>query len=979
MGSYLGRQGLPWPSAPARATARTPDPTPAPARNSDLSQRSALQRPAQPLRQVHRVQLIHRAHPVPRHRPAQRPPDWDPSQPAARRLGEAWVRFPQRKAAGCIRSLPADWWECYLKRSLWALRHPKRVWSPVTVQIAPPERLRQPRVSPAAPPAEVVTLAGANALEKTPSPNPCAKETVLSVLRDSGLGKVQRGSHLFTDPLDPRAPPKRPSAFRVLERRGHFPSYAPRPGPLQRGLRASQRSDQALRRAASSCSLASDHLLGAPSAHRNAISSSYSSLGQFKQPRKRSASPQTPEWPVKRPGKSPGVPVSAPLKMDKTRKDTSRSGPSDPKVPMLSGSPGDPTPQSAKVPLGDALSTRNQTGNRQSGPAQKGRSGVTTANSSPQKPPDALAHSLASAHTALAPALELLLESLKKSRQTPAPSGVPQFSAGAIGAAQTPPKRPSLPSQQSESSSDAKPKAAASVLVTPDSSTSQTESSSDSKPKAAAVFVTPDSSTSPVSDASKSPPKPKAEGFPRPQHLPRDSPAPPARQSDFPGGLSNPVPPPPASLPPAATSDSSVSKPSLGLPSTSSGVPRGAPTASTTPTVLPYTFKPIFGTKESPQATPLASSLHLQNGSSPHHLQGTVVASSLAGTPQTGATQVPQDVGATSFSLPTAGFVFSAPRNSTIPTVQTVTILNQVVPSTVPISSNKSTSGQEQLGGLQPVSNPVTPAPPAVSARISTATTSLPTTLQTSARPPFPPSVGAVGSAQSQKPSVPSGATPNSAHTLTSAGPIFRGTLSAVPSFPLSTSIQPAWGSKMASSLPLPQAGTSALGVVSQAPQRGPSGSVFGSTAPRPFAFGGLETPMDCVESGLSGTNSSDKMGASNMGPIQSGTVGLVPPFGSNWSQNIPGQGSQSSVSAFGGSKFSLGKIAFGAFTSFAQTTLAPGPAKVGSGQGSGVPPSAAPSALGRGPVKSFSIGIKSKTSRHRDQGHSRRRNSHKK
>lgn len=958
MGSYLGKQGLPWPSAPALAPGRTPDPTPAPARNSDLSQRSALQRPAQPLRQVHRVQLIHRAHPVPRHRPARRPPDWDPSQPAARRLGEAWVRFPQRKAAGCIlRSLPADWWECYLKRSLWALRHPKRVWSPVTVKIAPPERLRQPRLSPAAPSAEVVTLAGANALEKTPSPNPCAKETVLSVLRDSGLGKAQRGSHLFTDPLDPRAPPKRPSAFRVLERRGHFPSYAPRPGPLQRGLRAN-RSDQALRRAPSSCSSASDHLWGPQSAHRNAISSSYSSLGQFKQSRKRSTFPLTPEWPVKRPGKSPGVPISVPLKMDKTRKDTSWSGSSDPKVPMLSGSPGDPAPQSAKIPSGDALSTGNQAGNQQSRPTQKGRSGVTTANSSPQKPPDALAHSLASAHTALAPALELMLESLKKIRQTPAPSGLPQFPAGAIRVAQAPPKRSSLPSQQSESSSD-------------------------SKPKATSVFFNPDSSTSPVSNACRSPTNPKAEGFPRSQHLPGDTPAPPSRQSDLAGGLSNPAPPPPVSLPPAATSDSSMSKPSLGLPSTSSGVSRGAPAASMTPTVLPYTFKPIFGAKESPQAMPLASSLHLQTGSSPHQLQGLAVASSLAGTPKTGATQVPQDVGATSSSLPTAGFVFSAPRNSTIPTVHTVSILNQVVPSAVPISSNKSTSSQGQLGGLQPVSNPVTPAPPDVSARISTATTSLPTSLQTSARPPFPTSVGAMGSAQSQKPSVPPGVPPNSAPTLTSAGPIFRGTLSAAPSFPLSTSIQPAWGSKMASSLPLPQAGTSALGVVSQGPQRGASGSVFGSTAPRPFAFGGLETPMDCVESGSSGTNSSDKTGASNMGPIQSGTVGLVPPLGSNWNQNIPDQGSQSSVFAFGVSRFSVGKINFGCFptTFFAQSTFAPGPAKVGSTQGSGVPPSAAPGSLslGRGPVKSFSIGIKSKTSRNRDQGHSRRRNSHKK
>ncbi|EPY73667.1 hypothetical protein CB1_002639001 [Camelus ferus] len=175
MGSYLGKPGPP-PSSPAEE-------------RTDLSERPLNRRPTQPLHQVHRVQHIHRAHPAPRHRPARRPPNWDPTNPTTWVVNEAWRRFPMKRSQNSIMGpLPSDWWESYFKRSVWSLRHPRAIWSPVTIKIAPPERTA-PRSSS---PVEVIDCAGSS-LSKKPS-DPCAKETVLKVLRECKKGKVRFGT-----------------------------------------------------------------------------------------------------------------------------------------------------------------------------------------------------------------------------------------------------------------------------------------------------------------------------------------------------------------------------------------------------------------------------------------------------------------------------------------------------------------------------------------------------------------------------------------------------------------------------------------------------------------------------------------------------------------------------------------------------------------------------------------------------------------
>ncbi|XP_038951958.1 POM121-like protein 2 isoform X4 [Rattus norvegicus] len=174
MGSYLGKAGSsPRSSAQGRA---------------DPREKPATRQPTRPLYQVHRVQHVHRAQPVRRHRPARRPPNWDPANPAAF-VSEAWRRFPMKSPQNPIMgSLPSDWWESYLKRNIWSLRHPRATWSPVTVKISPPER----RPRPLFPASRVVNSAGPS----EEPPGPCGKEQVLRALLECRKGGA-REKHLF--------------------------------------------------------------------------------------------------------------------------------------------------------------------------------------------------------------------------------------------------------------------------------------------------------------------------------------------------------------------------------------------------------------------------------------------------------------------------------------------------------------------------------------------------------------------------------------------------------------------------------------------------------------------------------------------------------------------------------------------------------------------------------------------------------------
>ncbi|XP_028632061.1 POM121-like protein 2 isoform X2 [Grammomys surdaster] len=287
MGSYLGKAGSS-PRSPAQGRA-------------DAREKPTTRRPARPLYQVHRVQHVHRAQPARRHKPARRPPNWDPANPAAF-VSEAWRRFPMKRLQNPIMgSLPSDWWESYLKRNIWSLRHPRATWSPVTVKISPPEW----RPRPLFPASRVVNSAGPS----EEPPGPCGKDPVLRALLECRKGRARWEEPLFPDSSDSqRNLATVRSAFKPLLKSGGTVSFVARPGSLKRSLHA-QSSDHKCKRP--SCSsvalLASIHTRGPLSTKRNAITSSYSSSRDLSESWKRHFSRttvQTPEWPLKKTGKS---------------------------------------------------------------------------------------------------------------------------------------------------------------------------------------------------------------------------------------------------------------------------------------------------------------------------------------------------------------------------------------------------------------------------------------------------------------------------------------------------------------------------------------------------------------------------------------------------------------------------------------------------------------------------------------------------
>ncbi|XP_051050574.1 POM121-like protein 2 [Phodopus roborovskii] len=287
MGSYLGKAGSS-PRSPVQGRA-------------DAWEKPATHRPARPLYQVHRVQHVHRAQPARRHRPVRRPPNWDPANPAAF-VSEAWRRFPMKRPQNRIMgSLPSDWWESYLKRNIWSLRHPRTTWSPVTVKISPPEGRPRPLFS---------ASKAVNAGPSEEPPGMCGKDPVLRALLECRKGKARWEEPLFSDSSDSKRNSTTPwSAFKPLLKSGATVTFVARPGSLKRSFYA-QSSDHKCKK--SSCSsvalLANICTHGPPSTKRNAITSSYSSSRYLSESWKRHfsrTSVQTPEWPLRKTGKSP--------------------------------------------------------------------------------------------------------------------------------------------------------------------------------------------------------------------------------------------------------------------------------------------------------------------------------------------------------------------------------------------------------------------------------------------------------------------------------------------------------------------------------------------------------------------------------------------------------------------------------------------------------------------------------------------------
>ncbi|XP_028359280.1 POM121-like protein 2 [Phyllostomus discolor] len=1009
MGSYLGKP--------------RPSPPPAEAR-ADLAQTPVARRPCQALHQVHRVQHVHRAHPAPRLRPAARPRTWDPADPASWVVNEAWKRFPMKRPQNSIVGpLASDWWESYLKRTLWSLRHPRAVWSPVTVTITPRRGL------PAKAPAQAIGLAGPSPPEKPPDPR--ARETVLRALRDSKKGRLRLEETPSPPPerLDGkrRSPDARPSAFKPLTGSGDLASFVPSLGPLGRSL-GPWNSDHGLRRrpASSPASSSGSSHAGRPlRPKRNAITSSYSSSRDFSEPWKRNllrSSFQMPEWPVKRKTGQQDH-SAAPLASEGSGAASGSGGQQKEALPRPRCRPGTPLSLSPPPQLGDAVPAEDPALGMKAGLqwGSKTRQGTTEVTTGPP-----LSVTLECAGTAPTQGTHLQVAS-------PGPLASLQWRGEETSVAHSSLKTASLLAPPLCSPSEPLP-----------------GPSWDEKPTAAVTLMTPASPASPVTVTTRRPPTRQADRSARPPDPPTVTSALPSTRRTLFATARKPAHRPSASAPPAATSADPSWKPVPGPPPTSETGDALPPRVSVTaaarspPGISVPTFEPIFGGIEPLESVPVtAPSFKQASPPAPpactHLCQDLVKAASVATSTAprstskdssfkppldldvadvTGAVGDTYSVPSTSHTFPlgasrgfrassSPGTGFSVPpaQHATIPVAHTASICSRLPPRAAQTSPGKSTANFKRKGSPLSASALITSGQPTLLSGISNPTSVVTAPLGSSSKPPFPLSPGATpqpafGAAGEQKqgaaqpalgPGFSSSVFRNSAVASPTPSPaqpaLSSPTQSAfvvltpsVHAFHAPASIQPDAGSTPAG-FPLGPAGATGFGGITETRQSAARGSVFGSTAPRPFAFGGLVTPMDCGESGV--PNMSSKARVLSIGAMPSGTTHAVTPFGKGWSQNTQGLTSQGTPFASGRASISARKTMLGGPPTFplAHSIPVPRPVKTGSSFGNPSPP--AKGSVGRGSFKSsapsFSIGAKPKTPKNREQGHSRRHHTHKK
>ncbi|XP_059530394.1 POM121-like protein 2 [Myotis daubentonii] len=1021
MGGFLGKQGPPPPPAEGGA---------------DRPQRTVTRQPSQALHQLHRVQHVHRAHPAPRLRPGRRPRDWDPANPASWVANEAWSRFPMRRPQhSIVGPRPSDWWESYLKRTIWSLRHPRAVWSPVTIKITP---LAQ-RGLPATPPAPTIRSAGASASETPPDSR--AKEAVLRVLRESKQVRWRLEGPPSQAPDRPGSkrgsPEARASAFKPLVKSGKLASFVPSLGPLSLG--------RSLARRPSSCSLSSlagSHPGGPLGSKRNAITSSYSSARGLSQPWKRRAPLQMPEWPVKKKS-GPQRHLPGPLAAEESPAAPGSPGPRGEATPRLLTGPGPPLALRPPPQLGYAVPAEDLASGTEAGLPWSNR---TKKDATADPAPDAQSPALPPLSLTLPSAGTAPAEGTDPQAASPGPRAPPVPAGEGTSVVHSPPETPSLLA----------PLGCSQPVPLPGPSAG-------SEPTAAVTLLTPAPPTSSVTDTTWPPSACQADSFSRPPGPPAITPTAPSAQRTVFGvvrGLAHHLP---ASAPPAATSADPTSKPSwrpppdneapVSLPSRIS-----ATTAARPPPGLPMpTFKPIFGSIDPLKTRPVITPFSFKQPSPPgppavtllFHNLGTTSSAATSTAPVStstgssfkppwdfGGAGVTRTVGNTysdsspshtflpgaphafrdNLSNPVTGFTSPPPQLPTIPMVNAVNIFSQVLPSAAQISPRKSTAHFKGKGSPLSASALVTPSQPTLPSGISKPTPAFTLPLGSSSKPLFPLSLGvtarpAFGASGGQRqgahqpalsPSfksssvlgnsavVPSTPTPAPAPAQPAfSSPTWSAFGVLTPSastFHIPASIQTGAGSTPAG-FPFGPASATGFGVVPQPRQNGAQASVFGITAPRPFAFGGLVTPMDCGESGdsMAVPDMSSNSGVFSIRAMPSGAKHAVTPFGKGWSQNTQGLTPQGTPFALGRPSISARKIMFGgpAMAPLAHSLPAPRPLQTGSSFGLGIPSPPAQGSLGRGSfrpaVPSFSIGAKPKTPKSREPGHSRRHHAHRK
>uniref|UniRef100_A0A8C5ZAL1 Nuclear envelope pore membrane protein POM 121C n=1 Tax=Marmota marmota marmota TaxID=9994 RepID=A0A8C5ZAL1_MARMA len=367
---------------------------------------------------------------------------------------------------------------------------------------------------------------------------------------------------------------------------------------------------------------------------------------------------------------------------------------------------------------------------------------------------------------------------------------------------------------------------------------------------------------------------------------------------------------------------------------------------------------------------------------------------------------------------PAVGSVFQFGKSTATPTSTAATTFGQSLPGAVEVATTSSSSNSNSTAGFsgfgsslatsacttssQPTltfSNTTTPAfsiPFGSSAKPSLpaypVATPQPTfgaadgQQQGSSKPALAPSFGSSFTFGNSAAPAPSAAPATAQPAFGSSTQSAFGLKTTASAFGAPASTQPAFGGTTPV-FSFGAATTSGFGATTQTTPSGTSGSVFGSSTPSPFTFGGSAAPAASGGFGLSvaAPGPSSTSGAFSFGAGQSGTTGTATPFGGGLSQNALGAPSQSTPFAFNVAGTPESKPVFGGTSTptFGQSTPTAGVGTVGSSLSFGASSTPTQGFVGVGPfgsaAPSFSIGAGSKTPGARQRLQARRQHNRKK
>ncbi|XP_054215422.1 nuclear envelope pore membrane protein POM 121 isoform X1 [Homo sapiens] len=958
MGSYLGKPGPPQPAAapegqdlrdrpgrrpPARPAPRSPPP------------RSPPPRSPPPSPPTHRAHHVYPSLPTPLLRPSRRPSPRDCGTLPNRFVITPRRRYPIHQAQySCLGVLPTVCWNGYHKKAVLSPRNSRMVCSPVTVRIAPPDR----RFSRSAIPEQIISSTLSS--PSSNAPDPCAKETVLSALKEKEKKRtVEEEDQIFLDGQENKrrrhdSSGSGHSAFEPLVANGVPASFVPKPGSLKRGLNSQSSDDHLNKRSRSSSmsSLTGAYASGIPSSSRNAITSSYSSTRGISQP-------PPPQLGYSITAEDLDLEKKASLQwFNQALEDKSESAGaattealSPPKTPSL------------LPPLG--LS--------QSGPP-----GLLPSPSFDSKPPTTLlglipAPSMVPATDTKAPPT-LQAETATKPQATSAPSPAPKQSF-LFGTQNTSPSSPAAPAASSA------PPMFKPIFTAPPKS----EKEGPTPPGPSVTATAPSSSSLPTTTSTTAPTfQPVFSSMGPPASVPL--PAPFFKQTTTP-----------------ATAPTTTAPLFTGLASATSAV---APITSASPST-DSASKPAFGFGiNSVSSSSVSTTTSTATAASQPFLFGAPQASAASFTPAMGSIfqfgkppALPTTTTVTTFSqsLPTAvptatsssaadfsGFgstlATSAPATSSQPTL---TFSNTSTPTfnipfgssaKSPLPSYPGANPQPTFGAAE--GQPPGAAKPALAPSFGSSFTFGNSAAPAAAPTPAPPSMIKVVPAYVPTPIHPifGGAT-HSAFGLKATASAFGAPASSQPAFGGSTAVF--FGA----------ATSSGFGATTQTASSGSSSSVFGSTTPSPFTFGGSAAPAGSGSFGINVATpgSSTTTGAFSFGAGQSGSTATSTPFAGGLGQNALGTTGQSTPFAFNVSSTTESKPVFGgtATPTFGLNTPAPGVGTSGSSLSFGASSAPAQGFVGVAPfgsaALSFSIGAGSKTPGARQRLQARRQHTRKK